>query len=93
METRRSSVFSIPRRDVVEPDEYTYARKLNGDSLGSQSWWLFPRIRETDVFLQEYKDAKEKVFESHPAICFTELAVDSYAGKPPKMAAKSGLRF
>ena len=42
---RGSTVFLIPSRAVVETDNYEHARKANGDSLGSQSWWLFPRIK------------------------------------------------
>lgn len=70
---RGSSAFEIPRREVVETDEYDDARELNDDSLGSQSWWLFPRIREVDIFLREYEAAREKVYESHPEVCFAEL--------------------
>lgn len=70
---RGSSAFEIPRREVVETDEYDDARELNDDSLGSQSWWLFPRIREVDIFLREYDAAREKVYESHPEVCFAEL--------------------
>lgn len=71
---RGSTVFSIPSRDVVETDEYCRARDRNDGSLGSQSWWLFPRIREVDVFLQEDDKALAKTYEGHPEICFDKLA-------------------
>lgn len=78
---RGRSVFLIPGREVVETDSYERARELNNNTLGSQSWWLFPRIREVDVFLQEYPVAKEKVYESHPEICFSEFANDVSSSK------------
>lgn len=78
---RRSSVYSIPGRDVVETDDYDTAQKRNGGSLGSQTWWLFPRIREVDIFLQEYDDATEKIYESHPEICYNEFAGESLPRK------------
>ncbi|WP_254824310.1 DUF429 domain-containing protein [Haloglomus halophilum] len=89
---RRSTVFAIPSRAVVETDDYDTARELNGDSLGSQSWWLFPRIREVDVFLQEYEDATDRVYESHPEVCFAALAdgslppKDTQAGRDERLA-------
>ena len=69
-----NSAFQIPRREVVEMDAYPEARKANSDSLGSQSWWLFPRIREVDVFLQRHDEALSKTYESHPELCFRALA-------------------
>lgn len=70
---RGNTVFTIPAREVVEADDYPTARSLNGGSLSSQSWWLFPRIREIDVFLREHDAATEKLYESHPEICFQAL--------------------
>lgn len=81
LKSRRSTVFSIPGRDVVEADDYCRARELNGDSLSSQSWWLFPRIREVDVFLQECEEAREKTYESHPEICFAGFDSGQFSGK------------
>ncbi|WP_224333513.1 DUF429 domain-containing protein [Haloprofundus halobius] len=78
---RGSTVFSIPSREVVEMDDYDRARELNDESLGSQSWWLFPRIREVDVFLQEHPEATDKIYESHPEICFAELTGRSLESK------------
>jgi predicted RNase H-like nuclease len=71
---RRSTVFSVPRREVVETEDYETARELNNGSLGSQSWWLFPRIREVDVFLQRNPSALERTYESHPELCYYALS-------------------
>jgi predicted RNase H-like nuclease len=81
---RRSTVFSVPRREVVETDDYDTARELNNGSLGSQSWWLFPRIREVDVFLQRNPAALKKTYESHPELCYYELAGEQIDSKDTK---------
>lgn len=73
LQDRVATVFSIPPREVVETDDYNAAREINDGSLGSQSWWLFPRIQEVDVFLQAHEDAQERVYESHPEVCFSML--------------------
>jgi len=78
---RGSTVFSVPGREVVETDDYGEARENNDGSLGSQSWWLFPRIKEVDVFLQEYDDARKKTYESHPEVCFAKLAGEGLPAK------------
>lgn len=78
---RGSTVFPVPAREVVEAETYDRAKKLNDGSLGSQSWWLFPRIREVDVFLRIHRDARAKVYESHPEVCFAELTGDSLEPK------------
>lgn len=78
---RQSTVFSIPSRDVVEINDYERAKMRNDGSLGSQSWWLFPRIKEVDVFLREHSAALEKVYESHPEVCFAALGGTTLASK------------
>ncbi len=91
LKSQGNTVFSIPRKAIVETEQYGDAREMNGGSLGSQSWWLFPRIREVDVFLQEYEDALTKMYESHPEICFRrfvhdiEYAKDTVAGREERL--------
>lgn len=91
LRNRRSTIFSIPSRDVVETDDYWTARDENGGSLGSQSWWLFPRIREVDVFLQENEKAREKVYEGHPEICFRKLQQNDLASKTSEVGREQRL--
>lgn len=81
LESLGNTVFTIPMRDVVESDQYEKARERNNGSLGCQSWWLFPRIQEVDVFLQQFEDATEKFYESHPEVCFAEFRADRFSGK------------
>jgi predicted RNase H-like nuclease len=71
---RRSSVFDIPCRRAVETRDYCKARERNGGSLGSQSWWLLPQIREVDIFLKEKEEAEESIYESHPEVCYEQFA-------------------
>lgn len=92
LKSRRNTVFTVPTRDAVYTRDYKRAKVKNkdagSDSLGSQSWWLIPRIKEVDIFLQEYSDAKARVYESHPELCFAKLA----GGKAlPKKETKDGL--
>lgn len=70
---RRSSVFSVPCRDAVETRDYDCARKKNGRSLGSQSWGLIPRIREIDTFLSIHSEAEDRIYESHPEVCYGQF--------------------
>jgi len=79
--TRSSTVFSVPGREAVYTDDYSCAREKNDDSLGSQSWWLLPRIQEVDVFLQRHRKALKKIYESHPEICFASLNGGPLPGK------------
>lgn len=88
---RRSTVFSVPRREVVETDDYDTARELNNNSLGSQSWWLFPRIQEVDVFLQRNPIALETTYESHPELCYHELSAEQLDSKDTKSGIDSRL--
>ena len=87
---RSSSVFSIPCRDAVKAEDYHKARKECGGSLGSQSWWLFPRINEVDVFLQTVDEAKEKIYESHPEVCFAVYEAIASRRRVPVMANVPG---
>ena len=81
LKDRSNTIFSVPGRDVVEIDDYCDAKEANDDSLGSQSWWLFPRIREVDVFLQEVNGAINRIYESHPEVCFAVLAGEPIQSK------------
>lgn len=91
LQSRHSTVFSIPTREAVYAQDYKSAKTNNesgSDSLGSQSWWLVPRIKEVDIFLQEYSNARQRVYESHPEVCFAKIAGDDPL---PKKGTKDGV--
>jgi predicted RNase H-like nuclease len=71
---RHGSVFAVPCRAAVEADGYEVARRANGGSLGSQSWGFLPQIREVDRFLDAHPGAEERIYESHPEVCYAAFA-------------------
>lgn len=88
---RHGSVFDVPCREAIDADGYEAAREANGGSLGSQSWGLVPRIREVDVFLDEYPAAAERVYESHPEVCYAQFAAREDAADPGSKRSAGGL--
>lgn len=88
---RGSTVFNVPCREAVESNVYKKAKAENESAgsggLGSQSWWIIPQIREVDVFLRRFEEARGKIYESHPEVCFA-----AFNGKEslPKKDSKEG---
>ncbi len=91
LEPRDNTVFIVPTRDAVYAPDYESAKEKNraaqSNKLGSQSWWLVPRIKEVDIFLEEYPTAKERMYESHPEVCFAKITDDAPL---PKKDTKAG---
>lgn len=75
---RRSSVFNTPARSAVHAPTKEAARvanrKASGKSLSEQSLGIMNKIREVDSFLADHPEAREKVLESHPEVCFSMAA-------------------
>jgi len=72
--SRRSSVFSSPRRPMLDFDHYEDANaygKMNGGGLSKQCWGIFPKIREADAVMTP--DLQNTVCEGHPELAFTRL--------------------
>ncbi len=73
---RRSSVFPVPCRQVVEDRSSSKERaseinyKITGRHLSLQSLALLSRIREVDQFILTTAEARERIRETHPEICF-----------------------
>ncbi len=69
---RKSSVFSLPSREILASKTYQEAlassKRIYGKGLSVQSWNLFPKVRELDLFLT--KRNSPELWESHPEICF-----------------------
>ena len=77
-----STVFPIPCRQAImvdpnDPQAVVKMRELNRSvlekSLSAQSINIIPKIRELDEFLDEHREYKNVLCESHPELCFTRL--------------------
>lgn len=77
-----STVFPIPCRQAImvdsnDPQAVVKMRELNRSvlekSLSSQSINIIPKIRELDKFLDDHREYKNVLCESHPELCFTRL--------------------
>ena len=77
-----STVFPIPCRQAImvdsnDPQAVFMMRELNRSvlekSLSSQSINIIPKIRELDKFLDDHREYKNVLCESHPELCFTRL--------------------
>ncbi len=71
---RKSSVFPVPVRDVIETDSYdlacTASEKACGKKLSRQTYDLLPRIRDLDCQLRKKPELVNTVLEVHPEVCF-----------------------
>lgn len=80
MGPRHGSVYTVPVRDAVYQRTYREAREVQEQTaqigLSTQSWGIVPRIREVDVFLRHYDQAREQIRETHPELCFLALKGD-----------------
>jgi len=72
--SRSSSVFSTPRRELLEAATYAEARAIaarrGGPSLSSQAYRLGPKILEVDAWLVS---AGCRVAEVHPEVSFVQM--------------------
>ncbi|MEX1208769.1 MAG: DUF429 domain-containing protein [Acidimicrobiia bacterium] len=77
---RRSSVFSVPPRSVVEASDYSEARQVAqglGIGVSAQSYALSPKLLEVEAIARH----DPRVFEVHPEVSFRAMASRSL---PPK---------
>lgn len=84
---RRSSIFPVPCREAV----YTYDgtaseinRQYTGRKLSKQSFAIIPKIRQVDLLLSTDREARGRIKETHPELCFTGLN----GGEPMKYSKK-----
>jgi predicted RNase H-like nuclease len=74
---RQRSVFYTPIRNAVYEQNLDEAKTTNETeadfSIQNQAWSVVPRIREVDEFLDMYPSARDRVFETHPEVCFCAL--------------------
>lgn len=72
-----SSVLYTPVRDAVYRETLGEAKATNEAaadfSIQNQAWSVVPRIREVDEFLDMFPSARDRLVETHPAVCFYAL--------------------
>ncbi|MGD9899965.1 MAG: DUF429 domain-containing protein [Calditrichaceae bacterium] len=77
LKSRPSSIFPAPCREAVYTSNYKDASMINlktlGKKLSVQTWNIIPKIRQADLLLSSKGDARRKMHESHPEICFQSL--------------------
>lgn len=71
---RKSSVFNVPCREALEASTFEEANRLNrlilGKGISKQSYFIFEKIRQVDVFLRNHDLGIININESHPEIAF-----------------------
>ena len=89
-----ASVFSPPIRPALHAPTYAEASmtsfEITDKKVTIQSWNITPNIRAVDHFLQQEKELREKIFESHPELLFRILNGNNSILQ--KKATKKGLR-
>ena len=74
---RGATVFNVPARQAVYAEDGASQKRENkrilGKSLSNQSLGIISKIREVDEFLDKHQEYKNRLFESHPELCFARL--------------------
>lgn len=74
---RRSSVFPAPPRMALADRPYaelnTASKQRFGRGLSKQTFYLLPKIRETEALLRGGLCRAQEWLETHPELCFTAL--------------------
>jgi predicted RNase H-like nuclease len=85
---KASSVFPTPARETIVAKNYTAACRINehilGTRLSKQTWRITKKIKEVDAFLHAFPEARGKIRETHPEVCYYGLTNRSL--KPKKSA-------
>jgi predicted RNase H-like nuclease/diadenosine tetraphosphate (Ap4A) HIT family hydrolase len=75
---RHSSVFSPPCREALSARTYAQACRINqeitGRKISIQAWRISAKIRQVDELLRHHTDARGRLRETHPEVCFRALA-------------------
>jgi predicted RNase H-like nuclease len=85
---RRSSVFTPPGRAALAAATYEDGSEANlrevGRRLSRQAWGIVPKIKEVDELLRTNLDARSKIREVHPEVCFWAFNGGAPMGHPKK---------
>ncbi|ODN30929.1 DUF429 domain-containing protein [Fervidobacterium thailandense] len=75
---RASTVFTVPAREAVYAGDFKTAldinRRLQGRGFSKQFWNIRSKVIEVDTILRSKHWLVEKIFESHPEVCFLKLS-------------------
>lgn len=91
---RQSSVFSVPSRAALAPEDYREACRIalaTSDpprKISKQLFMLAPKIREVDACLRADPAAPARVFEVHPELAFWRLNGGRALAEPKKVKGK-----
>jgi len=93
LDRRASSVFPVPCREALQAKTYDQACRINqrlvGVKLTIQTWNISARILEVDQLLRDNEQARRRIRESHPELCFRALA----GGRPMAHSKKMSQGF
>lgn len=94
---RRSSVFPAPVRAVLDRADYADAnatsRARTAKGLTRQTFHVIPKIAEVDRALRASRERARTVRESHPEVCFRELAGGRPMARPKRTREGLDERF
>ena len=90
---RAASVFPVPCREALHANTYKQACRINRQKLGVQlsiqTWNISDKILEVDRLMRPGKNARRRIRESHPELCFWALA----GGHPMAYSKKTSQGF
>lgn len=71
---RRSSVFAAPIRAALRAASREDASRItfecDGRRVSTQAWGIYPKIRSVDMLLTVSPEARARIREVHPEVCF-----------------------
>jgi len=71
---RKNSIFPVPCRKAVHTRSKEEAIRNNlPGGISPFTWGIVPKIKEVDEFLSKNKDARSRIRETHPEVCFWAL--------------------
>lgn len=89
---RHSTVFTPPCRAALKPSTHEKASEENFRvtcrKLSKQAWGILPKIREIDEFMRRSTEARLRIREVHPEVCFW-----AFAGAPMTHRKQSPVGF
>lgn len=88
---RRNSVFPAPIRPLLHYGTREAAsdagKNIDGRGVGCQAWGIYRYVKSWDEVLRVDSEARGKVYEVHPEVCFYEMNL----GRPMRYSKKNKL--